>query len=458
MSDHVLTIQRILTDGAIAKTVTCRSGRIAVLRSHAPEKLYEYELALRGKLENPSMFRLMFNGAAYDPTQPIFIGFDKIQYRSEMTVRHILTESGVGQAQLEGFLSHHGIQQIAEKPLQELSPEQAQSLSLLQVSLQPFPLIVMNDPFLPIPEEYREMYAHTLANGIWKNKGIGIVVSLSWRPESWIDNDLITRVQIDQTSRRATVGIGSENPLTELAKQIRQEKQSIQEKREAEQRAQEQEGQSTKSTVMTLPKTPTKNILKNPLFRLSALSVIFISVSLLILWDQDTLSNTSNLPNESNAAGRPTQEQSQNPVQNVLVLDAYPGNIRDGILAAFAGEASLSTDATLIPTTIQDPEVMETNTSSNGSRPLPPLNTSKRTTSGNPQNPLISLRDLSQLSNNDPSPSRPTSTTPSIMGGNNMNSFQSRMEKLMEGKDPATQERIKKLIERMKERAAERDP
>jgi len=30
------------------------------------------------------------------------------------------------------------------------------------------------------------------------------------------------------------------------------------------------------------------------------------------------------------------------------------------------------------------------------------------------------------------------------------------MEKLMEGKDPATQERIRNLIDRMRERAAER--
>lgn len=457
MSDHVLTIQRILTDGAVAKTVTCRSGRIAVLRSHAPEKLYEYELALRGKLENPSIFRLMFNGSVYDPTQPIFIGFDKIQYRSEMTVRHILTESGVDQAQLEGFISSHGIQQIAEKPLQELSSEQAQALSLLQVSLQPFPLIVMNDPFLAIPEQYREMYAHTLANGIWKNKGIGIVVSLSWRPDAWIDNDLITRVQIDQTSRRATVGIGSENPLTELAKQIRQEKQSIQEKREAEQRAEEQDERGAKSTALTLPKTPTKNALKNPLVRLSALSVLLIGVSLLILWDQGTLSTTSNGENEIKVATQSIQERSQNQAQNVLVLDAYPSDIRDGVLAAFAGTASLSNDAILIPTSIQESEPTNTDTSSNSSRPLSPSNTSKTTTNGNPQNPLISLRDLSQLSNNDPSPSRPTSTTRSIMGGNNMSSFQNRMEKLMEGKDPATQERIKKLIERMKERAAERN-
>jgi hypothetical protein len=397
----------------------------------------------------------MFNGSVYDPTQPIFIGFDKIQYRSEMTVRHILTESGVNQAQLEGFLSNHGIQQIAEKPLQELSSEQAQALSLLQVSLQPFPLIVMNDPFLAIPEQYREMYAHTLANGIWKNKGIGIVVSLSWRPDAWIDNDLITRVQIDQTSRRATVGIGSENPLTELAKQIRQEKQSIQEKREAEQR--EKEEQDAQSTGMTVPKTPTKKLLKNPLFRLSALSVILISVSLLILWDQDTLSTTSNRQNESNAAIQSVQGRNQNPVQNVLVLDAYPSDIRDGVLAAFAGTASLSSDAILVPTSMQDSEPTDADASAEGSRPLPRSNTSKQTTSGDPKNPLISLRDLSQLSNNDPLPSRPTSTAGSILAGNNMSSFQSRMEKLMEGKDPATQERIKKLIERMKERAAERN-
>ena len=178
---------------------------------------------------------------------------------------------------------------------------------------------------------------------------------------------------------------------------------------------------------------------------------------LLILWDQGTLSTTSNGENEIKVATQSIQERSQNQAQNVLVLDAYPSDIRDGVLAAFAGTASLSNDAILIPTSTQESEPTNTNTSSSNPRPLPPFNTGKRATSGSPQNPLISLRDLSQLSNNDPTPSSPKSTARSIMSGNNLTSFQSRMEKLMEGKDPATQERIKKLIDRMKERAAERD-
>ena len=455
MSDHVLTIQRILSDGAVAKTVTCRSGRIAVFRSHAPEKLYEYELALRGKLENPSSFRIMFDGKAYDPTQAIFIGFENIRYRAETTARTLLSESGVPANELDTILQEHGLYSIGEKALTDLSTQEAHALALLQISLQSFPLLIMKDPFLSIPDKFREMYAHTLANGIWKNKGIAIVASLSWRPDAWIDNDIITRVQIDQTARRATVGIGGENPLTELAQQLRQEKHVTQAKKSAEEALE-------KAAEKVGARRRAPRFFSSTLFRLSAISVLFISVGLGILINRESFSSrssqSSSLPVETSLPISSSENTTQS---NQLVLDSYPVDIRDGIVAAFSGEASLSDEARFVPLAQQE-QGAEANDKSSDS---PNLNTMESTPpprasqGSKTENPLISLRDLSELSNTSTSSSGASSsrTQPkSIVQNTNISSFENRMEKLMEGKDPATQERIRNLIDRMRERAAER--
>ncbi|MCB0330735.1 MAG: hypothetical protein KDD70_13770, partial [Bdellovibrionales bacterium] len=139
MTDHVLTIQRVLSDGAIAKSITCRSGRIAVLRGNAPEKLYEYELALRGQHEDPSAFRISFDGAQYKPSDHLFLGFEPLRFKSDATVTNVLIDCGLNPEEVKTILLSHGFSQLAGTPVSQLSPNEAHCLALLRASHQPYP-------------------------------------------------------------------------------------------------------------------------------------------------------------------------------------------------------------------------------------------------------------------------------------------------------------------------------
>ena len=434
MTDHVLTIQRVLSDGAIAKTITCRSGRIAVLRGHAPEKLFDYEQALRGQFEDERAFRISFDGKVYNPQEHLFVGFENLRFQSEMTTSQLLAHFGLSEEQVKTSLLAHGLSQIADMPLSRLTNEEAHCVALLKASYEVHPLTVMNDPFIPIPESSREMFAQTIANGVWKNKTIVIVTSLSWRPDHWIDNDLITRVQVDQTQRRATVGIGAENPLTELAKQLRKEKKNLvekQEKKELLERKKSSVVERFKGRLpqLTTPKLPGKS------YRLAFLSTVFVATLWFIAGDV-LLANLALLSEggSSTSSSRRTAMASQDRASGKLLLDIYPVDIRDGVVSAFYGESQSESrkPVTRAPITAPPPQrsrpgTIKAEPQRSFRPPEPRSNPSTRAAARPPKIPV----------NQDRPPLPPE--------------FEERMHRMMEGKDPAVQERIEMMMRRMHE-------
>ncbi|MCI5066578.1 hypothetical protein MRY87_12720 [bacterium] len=433
-TDHILTIEHILSDGAIAKRITCRSGRIAVFRANAPEKLYELELALKGEAtEESPCYRITLNGAPFSPEEHLFIGFNGVRPTlpsRSLTVAEHLESIGVPAADLPLLLKNHGLFDVRDVPLEELAAPEYHGVILLTASRERHPVLVLNDPFLLIPEPYREQYAETLANGVWRMKAVGLVVSLSWRPNHWIDNDLITRVQIDQTTRRATVGIGAVNPLTELARQLRREKKAVAE-RQREQ-AEEERRKSSPVEVLKaqLPEPPSWAPSRSSWKRISALLLLLISLwfifgdvvtaalrraALHFVSQQDTPSSLS----------QPENQDPQMP-EGTPLLTLYPSDIRDGVLAAFYDDLQSSKRVT-------NRQEEHSRTTNSGALP-----TEERQST-------IPRRTRPPSSN---IPQR-TATLPPA--------FSDRMDQMTSGKDPAVRERIEMMMQRLRERGSLRE-
>jgi hypothetical protein len=67
---------------------------------------------------------------------------------------------------------------------------------------------VLNDPFENISGKWRERAAELLAELAQTRNALIIIPSLSYRPEAWISNQCVERIEVGQTSQK-TIGFGS---------------------------------------------------------------------------------------------------------------------------------------------------------------------------------------------------------------------------------------------------------
>jgi hypothetical protein len=93
---------------------------------------------------------------------------------------------------------------------------------LLAATFTPTKAVILNEPFEPIAGTWRERFAELLTTFARSQKGMVVVTSLSNRPECWVDNDSVERIQVGQTAQR-TVGFRARSATTtKLMQQLRQ--------------------------------------------------------------------------------------------------------------------------------------------------------------------------------------------------------------------------------------------
>ena len=85
-------------------------------------------------------------------------------------------------------------------------------------------VLVLNDPFETMHGQWRERYAEAVVYFARSTKSIVVVTALSSRPECWIDNELIVRVQVGET-RQKTIGFSS--APSELRSEIAQLREEL---------------------------------------------------------------------------------------------------------------------------------------------------------------------------------------------------------------------------------------
>jgi hypothetical protein len=100
-------------------------------------------------------------------------------------------------------------------------------LRLLAATTDPERVLVLNDPFDSISGQWRERAADLLATFARTRKALIVIPALSYRPESWIDNQSVERIEVGQTAQR-TIGFGaagSQNNalINEIRDRVRQE-------------------------------------------------------------------------------------------------------------------------------------------------------------------------------------------------------------------------------------------
>ena len=189
--------------------VTCHAGKISVFRATGASELRPYQRALSGA-DAKDNIEVLCDGAEYKAEQHITIGFGESSPTAGRTVQQFLSESGVTELSSDGMLRSLGLEGIAGKSCSELSPDQEARLRLIAATCDPEKALILNDPFEHISHQWRERAAEVLSNFARSRKALIVIPCLSYRPECWIDNPLVERIEVGQTSQR-TIGFGSAN-------------------------------------------------------------------------------------------------------------------------------------------------------------------------------------------------------------------------------------------------------
>ena len=199
---------KLLSQSAELLSITnCSAGHISVLRAESPSELRPYQRALSGN-QGKERFVITVDGVEYKTEEHTLIGFGEIAPHSGLTVSQYLSSVGLIDGAITGLLMSFGIEGIEQKACSALSADEERKVRLFAATADPSKVIVINEPFEPIMSTWRERMAEFLSDFARTKNGLAVVTSLSYRPDSWIDNPIISRHQVGQSLRK-TIGFGS---------------------------------------------------------------------------------------------------------------------------------------------------------------------------------------------------------------------------------------------------------
>lgn len=218
-----LQIKLLSKHGELLNCANCIAGQISVFRGHTVGDLLPYQRALSG-VPGPERFSVQLDDHHYVPDQHILIGFGERFIGDEGSVGEFLTRAGLPAAMLEGALVSYGLDRVIHTRCALLSKCEERRLRLLAASYSQNQVIVLNDPFDPITSEWRERFAELLVQAARGAGRIVVVINLGYRPENWIDNEAVHRIQVGESVQK-TIGFsnqGGGGEVQDLVKQVRQ--------------------------------------------------------------------------------------------------------------------------------------------------------------------------------------------------------------------------------------------
>lgn len=221
-----LQIKLLSNSGELLNVINCPAGRVCVFRGNTPADLRPYQRALIGT-HGKEKLSVNVDGADYDPERHNVIGLGEAAPHAGLTVREFLAKSGVNDDSLSTLLSSYGLDGTADTRCSALSPDQERRIRLLFAISQPESALIVNEPFETITSQWKERFAELLLDFVRLKGGLVVIPSLSYRPECWIDNSLISRIEVGQSIQR-TIGFGSAGSqsnemIDELRRKLRQD-------------------------------------------------------------------------------------------------------------------------------------------------------------------------------------------------------------------------------------------
>lgn len=215
-----LQIKLISPSGELLNVTNCAAGQVSVLRAESPSELKPYQRALSG-FQGKEKFVITLDNDEYRPDKHNLVGFGDAPTYAGQRVSEYLIEQGLTEGSVESLLISFGLENCADRLCSSLSLDEERRVRLLGVTISADKALILNEPFEPISSQWRERFAELLSNYARSKNGLVVVASLSYRPDNWIDNPAIARLQVGQSLRK-TIGFGSaDSETTQLMNQLR---------------------------------------------------------------------------------------------------------------------------------------------------------------------------------------------------------------------------------------------
>ena len=221
MPFQLLEILKYTEDGQLSRRVACLAGRVTVFRAESAELIKSYAQALAG-IENPENYDIRLDSNPFPSEQHNVIGFGlSLDYQ---TCRHALASIGVPEELFQKVIGEASLSGLLDAPYPELSKIQKQILRIIAACNTPHKVLILNDPFVDLSQEWTENIAKRLIEFAVQRQGIVVVCSLAKRPNFWLENEYISKVQLEKPIR-PTIGFGSgqfsiSKDVAELRKQL----------------------------------------------------------------------------------------------------------------------------------------------------------------------------------------------------------------------------------------------
>lgn len=217
-----MQIKQLTANGQLINCVNCHSGQVSVFRATTHSAIQPYINALSG-MPGPEKFIIETDCEPYLPHQNNLIGFGERYTASDGIVEEYLLKHSIPAKQLQSVLLSYGLENCKIKECHKLSKCEERRLRILSAVYQPDKILIINDPFNHISSEWREPFAQLIVNFARSNSQIVLIPHLSYRPECWIDNDAIARIQVGESIQK-TIGFTSQaTNVQDMIKQIRED-------------------------------------------------------------------------------------------------------------------------------------------------------------------------------------------------------------------------------------------
>lgn len=214
-----LDINHFGSDGTLIKRVSCLGGFVTVFRGR-PEMSDLYLAALLGRPQT-ERFSILLNDSGFNQkSDSLFLDDGELRYEQNQTCAEYLGSLGVSSPEAEPLLLRVGLGGRSTELLSRLSKQELYVLKVLNATLSDTKVLVLDHAFRQLPENMADSLASFLTNFATQSKRIVLVFNLSMRPQCWLENVYVNRVELSRI-RQSTIGFGSSTiDLSELRKEM----------------------------------------------------------------------------------------------------------------------------------------------------------------------------------------------------------------------------------------------
>lgn len=203
-----LQIKLLSQSGELLNCINCFAGQVSVFRATTNSELFPYLRALSGTT-GPERFVVELDGQTFMPQEHTLIGFGERFLGDEGNVSDFLISHGIPQFGIDSLLLTYGLEKVVHTKCHLLSRCEERRLRIIAATYSDRGVLIAQEPFDPISSEWREKFAEIIVNFARQHKQIVVIPSLSYRPQYWIDNDIVARIQVGENIQK-TIGFGGD--------------------------------------------------------------------------------------------------------------------------------------------------------------------------------------------------------------------------------------------------------